>query len=167
MSDDLTPDFKTRYFEDYRVGELAEFGDYEIRSEEIIEFAKRYDPQLFHTDPEAAKWSSFGTLVASGWMTASVLMRLLVEHYISPLASMGSPGVDELRWLKPVKPGDRLRARVRVVDKRQSRSKPDRGLIHFVQEGLNQHGEVVISFKGMGMYRCRPTEPSVDGLSGS
>ena len=108
---------KTRYFEDYCVGEVAEFGDYHITSEEIIDFAKRYDPQLFHTDPEDAKQSSFGGLVASGWMSAGVLMRLLVEHYVSPVASMGSPGVDELRWHKPVKPGDRLHARVEVVGK--------------------------------------------------
>jgi acyl dehydratase len=154
----------TRYFEDYLVGEIAEFGDYEITSEEIIAFAKRYDPQLFHTDPEAATQSSFGGLVASGWMSAGVLMRLLVDHYISPLASMGSPGVDELRWHKPVKPGDRLHARVEVVGKRRSRSKPDRGLIHFVQQGLNQEGELVISFKGMGMYRCRSITPGPDGI---
>ena len=97
MSQIPAASFKTRYFEDYCVGEVAEFGDYHITSEEIIDFAKRYDPQLFHTDPEAAKQSSFGGLVASGWMSAGVLMRLLVEHYVSPLASMGSPGVDELR----------------------------------------------------------------------
>ena len=163
MSPATVPVFKTRFFEDYRIGEVAEFGDYEITSLEIIEFAKRYDPQLFHTDPEAAKQSSFGGLVASGWMSASVLMRMLVDHYISPVASMGSPGVDALRWLKPVKPGDRLRARVEVVGKRRSQSKPDRGLIHFVQQGLNQHGELVIAFNGMGMYRCRSTEPGPDG----
>ncbi|NDG35316.1 MAG: acyl dehydratase, partial [Betaproteobacteria bacterium] len=97
MSQATVPVFKTRFFEDYRIGEVAEFGDYEITSLEIIEFAKRYDPQLFHTDPEAAKQSSFGGLVASGWMSASVLMRMLVDHYISPVASMGSPGVDALR----------------------------------------------------------------------
>jgi len=164
MSQIPAASFKTRYFEDYRVGEVAEFGDYHITSEEIIDFARRYDPQLFHTDPEAAKQSSFGGLVASGWMSAGVLMRLLVEHYVSPVASMGSPGVDELRWHKPVKPGDRLHARVEVVGKRRSQSKPDRGLIHFVQQGLNQQGEIVISFKGMGMYRCRSLEPGPDGI---
>jgi acyl dehydratase len=164
MSHEPAPSPMTRYFEDYRVGEVAKFGDYEITSEEIITFAKRYDPQLFHIDPEAAKQSSFGGLVASGWMSAGVLMRLLVDHYISPLASMGSPGVDELRWHKPVKPGDRLHARVEVVGKRRSQSKPDRGLIHFVQQGFNQQSELVISFRGMGMCRCRSLEPGPDGI---
>jgi len=147
---------KERYFEDYRKGEVAEIGEYLITREEIVDFARRYDPQPFHLDEDAARDSMFGGLVASGWMTCGVLMRMLVDHFVSPVASMGSPGIDELRWLKPVRPGDRLRARVTVTDLRRSSSKPDRGVIHFHQEAINQHDEVVLSMRGMGMYKCRP-----------
>lgn len=147
---------KERYFEDYRKGEVAEVGEYLITREEIVEFARRYDPQPFHLDEDAARDSMFGGLVASGWMTCGVLMRMLVDNFVSSVASMGSPGIDELRWLKPVRPGDRLRARVTVTDLRRSSSKPDRGVIHFHQEAINQHDEVVLSMRGMGLYRCRP-----------
>jgi len=147
---------KERYFEDYRKGEVAEVGNYLITREEIVEFARRYDPQPFHIDEDAARDSMFGGLVASGWMTCGVLMRMLVDNFVSSVASMGSPGIDELRWLKPVRPGDRLRARVTVTDLRRSSSKPDRGVIHFHQEAINQHDEVVLSMRGMGLYRCRP-----------
>jgi acyl dehydratase len=153
----MTVPIKERYFEDYRKGEVFEIGDYLITREEIIEFASRYDPQPFHLDEAAARETIFGGLIASGWMTCGVLMRLLVEHFISPVSSMGSPGVDELRWLKPVRPGDRLRARVTVVDSRRSSSRPDRGIVHFHQEALNQDDEVVLSMRGMGMSKCRPT----------
>jgi acyl dehydratase len=147
---------KERFFQDYPKGEVFEAGDYLITREEIVEFAGRFDPQPFHLDEAAGESSVFGGLVASGWMTCSVLMRLLVDHYVSPVSSMGSPGIDELRWLKPVRPGDRLRARVTVVDKRRSSSKPDRGIIHYLQEALNQDGEVVLAMRGMGMSKCRP-----------
>ena len=147
--------FKQRFFEDYRVGEVAEFGDSPITADAIVEFATRYDPQPFHLDPQAAQKSNFGGLIASGWMTGSVAMRMLVDHFISPLASMGSPGFDELRWLKPVRPGDRLRMRVTILDARRSQSKPDRGMVQLLQETMNQHGEVVMSLRGWGMYRCR------------
>jgi acyl dehydratase len=150
---------KERYFEDYTVGEVHEFGDYLITREEIVEFASKYDPQSFHLDEEAARKSIYGGLIASGWMTAGVLMRMLVDHFISPLSSMGSPGIDELRWIKPVRPGDRLRTRVEIVAARRSRSKPDRGVINFHQQVFNQNGEVVLSMRGMGMYRCRSQAP--------
>lgn len=152
--------FKQRWFEDYPVGEVHEFGDYLVTAEEIIDFATRYDPQAFHVDPDAARASNFGGLVASGWMTASVMMRLLVDHVVSAVSSMGSPGIDELRWLKPVRPGDRLRGRLEIVESRRSVSKPDRGIVHMRQQVLNQHGEVVMSYLGMGMYRCRPRTPT-------
>lgn len=152
----MTVPIKERYFQDYRKGEVFEFGDYPISSEEIREFAGRYDPQEFHLDEEAARQSIYGGLIASGWMTCGVLMRMLADHFISPLSSMGSPGIDELRWLKPVRPGDRLRARLTIVDTRRSTSKPDRGIIHVRQELLNQRDEVVLSMTGMGMYKCRP-----------
>jgi acyl dehydratase len=144
-----------RHFEDYRPGEVAEFGSHTVTEDEIVEFAKRYDPQPFHVDRGAAQQSIYGGLIASGWMTAAVAMRLLVDHYISPVASMGSPGVDELRWVKPVRPGDRLRLRVTVVEARRSQSKPDRGMVQFLQEMMNQNDELVMSIRGWGMYRCR------------
>jgi acyl dehydratase len=144
-----------RYFEDYRAGEVFEFGDRQISAEEIIQFATLYDPQPFHLDDEAAKRSPFGRLAASGWMTASVVMRLVVDNFISRLASMGSPGIDELRWLKPVHAGDRLKVRVTTLETRASKSKPDRGLLHTLTEAYNQHGELVMSQKGWGIYKMR------------
>ena len=123
MSNTVAPapvPFKERYFEDYPVGEIAEFGDYPISEAEILAFAAQYDPQPFHLDQAAAAGTIYGGLIASGWMTASVAMRMMVDHYISPRSSMGSPGIDELRWLRPVRPGDRLRMRVSVLDARAS-----------------------------------------------
>jgi acyl dehydratase len=153
----MTVPLKERYFDDYATGEIFEMGDYLITRAEILDFAGRYDPQAFHLDEAAARASIFGGLIASGWMTCSVLMRILVDHFISPVSSMGSPGIDEIRWLKPVRPGDRLKARVTVLDTRRSSSRPDRGIVHFHQEALNQDGEVVLSMRGMGMSKTRPT----------
>ncbi len=146
---------KERFFEDFRPGEVLEFGDYLVTEEEIIDFAKRYDPQPFHIDHGAAEKSIYGGLIASGWMTGSIVMRLLVDNFISPLSSMGSPGVDEIRWTKPVRPGDRLKLRVTVVETRRSHSKPDRGIVQVQEEAINQDGETVMSIRGMGLYRCR------------
>jgi acyl dehydratase len=146
---------RDRYFEDYRVGEVVQFGSYTVTEEEVLEFASRYDPQPFHLDPQAARQSIYGGLIASGWMSAAIAMRLLVDHYISPVSSMGSPGIDELRWLKPVRPGDRLRLKVTVVESRRSQSKPDRGMIQLLQEMTNQDDETVMTIRGWGMYRCR------------
>jgi acyl dehydratase len=151
-----------RWFEDYVVGETFEFGDYPITEEAIVEFASRYDPQPFHVDPVAASRSHFGGLVASGWMTGAVLMRMMWDHFISRVSALGSPGVDELRWLKPVRPGDRLHARVTVVETRRSQSKPDRGAVMLRQEALNQAGEVVMSLLGRSLHRCRS---SIHGIS--
>lgn len=147
--------FKQRYFEDYEVGETAEFGDYAVTEEEIVEFARKYDPQPFHVDPEAGARTIYGGLISSGWMTGSIMMRLLVDNFISSLSSMGSPGIDEVRWHKPVRPGDRLRVRTTILEKRRSESKPDRGVIRVRQEAVNQDGETVMSYTGMGMYKCR------------
>lgn len=148
---------KERYFEDFRPGEVLEFGDYLVTEEEIVEFAKRYDPQPFHVDRQAAAESIYGGLIASGWMTGSIMMRLLVEHFISPLSSMGSPGADEVRWTRPVRPGDRLKLRVTVIETRRSQSKPDRGIVQVQEEAINQDGETVMSIRGMGLYKCRET----------
>jgi acyl dehydratase len=154
----LTVPPKERFFEDYRIGEVHEFGDYLVTEQEIIEFARKYDPQPFHTDPQAARDTHFGGLVASGWLTGSIAMRLLVDHYISACASMGSPGIDELRWLKPVRPGDRLRVRIRAERARRSHSKPDRGVVYSFMEVLNQQGETVMTTRSWGMYKCRTVQ---------
>ncbi|MGB6066993.1 MAG: MaoC family dehydratase [Desulfomonilaceae bacterium] len=156
--------FKTplqdRYFEDYLPGAVHEFGSVTMEKDEIIEFARRFDPQPFHIDPEKAKQSTFGGLIASGWHTASLTMRLLVDHYVSRVASLGSPGVDELRWRKPVRPGDTLSVRVTVLESRLSRSKPGQGTIRSYVEVLNQSREVVMTWKGIGMLRCRERKDS-------
>ncbi len=147
--------FMERFFEDYWIGEIVEFGDYLVTEQEIIEFATKYDPQIFHLDKEAAKQSSFGELVGSGWMTTGIMMRLMVQNFISPLSSMGSPGVDMVRWHRPVKVNDRLSLRMTTTNSKRSASKPDRGMIWFDSDVLNQDGIVVMSMKGMGMNRCR------------
>ncbi len=131
MSDEAKAGKPVRWFEDFTAGQVLEGGDFLMTEEEITGFARRYDPQPFHLDAEAAKASMFGELVASGWNTAAVAMRLMVEHFFGANASMGSPGIDELRWPRPVRVGDRLRLRATVEETRLSRSKPDRGLVHF------------------------------------
>jgi acyl dehydratase len=149
---------KQRWFEDYAVGEVFEFGDRPVTANEIVTFATRYDPQPFHTDAVAAVDSSFGGLVASGWMTCALLMREMCDHFVSPLSAMGSPGVDALRWLKPVRPGDRLRVRVTVVEVVASQSKPDRGVVTLLQEVINQSGHVVLSLQGRALLRLRTSD---------
>ena len=148
---------ENRYFEDYVAGAVHEFDGIVVEEAEVIAFAKRFDPQPFHTDPEAAKASAFGGLIASGWHTASLMMRLFVDHYLSRVASLGSPGVDALRWLKPVRPGDRLVLRVTVHEVKRSRSKPDRGILHSYIEVLNQRREVVMTMKALNLLLCRET----------
>ena len=125
-----------RYFEDYEEGSVHEFGSIAVEEEEIISFGRRYDPQVFHTDPVEATKTVFGGLVASGWHTAALAMRMIVDHYLSHVASLGSPGVDELRWLKPVRPGNRLSLRISIVETRRSRTKPDRGIVRLPCGGV-------------------------------
>ena len=144
-----------RYFEDYIAGTVHEFGSIAVDEAEIIAFARRYDPQPFHVDPQAAQRTVFGGLIASGWHTAGLMMRLYAEHYLSRVASLASPGIDELRWLKPVRPGDTLSVRVTVLEANRSRSKPDRGIVRSFVEVLNQHGEVVMSLKALNLLLCR------------
>lgn len=155
----MTVPYKERFLEDYRPGEVVEFGDYLVTEEEILEFARRYDPQPFHLDAATASGSIYGGLIASGWMTGSVMMRLMVDHFVSRASSMGSPGVDEVRWFKPVRPGDRLHVRVTIIDVRRSQSKPDRGVVQVLQEAINQAGETVMSLRGMSLSRCRSATP--------
>ena len=144
-----------RYFEDYVAGSVHEFGTIAVEREEVLRFGRRYDPHDFHTDPEAAKESVYGGLIASGWHTAALMMRLYADHYLSHVASLGSPGVDKLRWLKPVRPGDELSIRVTVRETRRSRSRPERGIVHSFVEVLNQDGEVVMSLEAVNFMRCR------------
>lgn len=151
----FTVPVEERYFEDYVAGSSHEFGSIVVEEAEMIAFGKRFDPQVFHTDPEAAKETIFGGLIASGWHTAGLVMRLIVEHYLSHVASLASPGVDELRWHLPVRPGDELSLRVTITEARRSRSKPDRGIVHTFVEVLNQERQVVMSLKAMNMMRCR------------
>ncbi len=144
-----------RYFEDYIPGTVYEFGSIRAEEEEMIEFARRYDPQVFHVDPVAARKSAFGGVIASGWFTAALVMRLLVDHYVSSVASMGSPTAGEVSWLKPVRPGDELSLRVKVLEARVSKSKPDRGVVRSLVEVLNQHGEVVMTRDAVSILRRR------------
>lgn len=148
MSDPAAGDFTVpvhqRYFEDYVPGATGEFGPVEVDEGQIISFAEEFDPQPFHTDPEAAVEGPFGGLTASGWHTTGLMMRLFADHYLSKIASLGGPGVDELRWLHPVRPGDTLRLRVTVVDAKQSQSKPDRGLVRTLAEMINQDDATVL-----------------------
>ncbi|SPC05935.1 MaoC family dehydratase [Cupriavidus taiwanensis] len=144
------------YFEDFEVGSRRQLGSYLVTEEEILNFARQYDPQPFHVDKEAAANSIYGGLISSGWMTCSIMMRLLVLSTTGKSASMGSPGVDEIRWLKPVYAGDTLTVVLNVLDSRPSQSKPDRGVVHTQWEATNQRGELVCTVKGMGMYGRRP-----------
>jgi len=145
-----------KYLEDFAVGQTMEFPPRTVSEDEIIAFARDYDPQPFHLDKEAARQSLFGGLCASGWHTAGMMMRMLVDNVIGKYASMGSPGVDQLRWVKPVFPGDTLHLRGEILDVKPSRSKPDRGVVTSRYEMKNQKGETVLTMQAKGMYARRP-----------
>ena len=147
-----------RYYEDIEIGDTDAFGEYHVTKEELLEFAEQYDPQPFHTDEAAAEDSAFGQLVASGWHTASICMRLLVDGPLQDRATMGARGVDELRWHQPVTPGDTLSIRTEVLDKRVSESDPTRGYIDTKLEGVNQYDEVVLSWIALEMVTRREAE---------
>ncbi len=144
------------YFEDFVVGLRRELGSRSLSAEQMIGFAREYDPQPFHIDAEAAARSPFGTLIASGWQTCALTMRILCDSFLLDSASMGSPGVDEVRWTKPVRPGDTLTVFSTVIEARASRSKPDRGVVVSTTEVVNQHGEIVMTMRGMTMLATRP-----------
>lgn len=146
-----------RYFEDYLPGHVHICGEVTVSEAEIVEFALRYDPQPMHIDREAARISRFGGLVASGWHTTALVMRLYVDHYLSSVASLASPGVDELRWPSPVRPGDTLHARVFVLESIPSRKRPDRGVVRARIEARNQDGELVLSAIVMSILGKRDT----------
>jgi acyl dehydratase len=143
------------YYEDLTTGQRDTVGSYEVTESEIIEFAEQYDPQPMHTDPETAEESMFGGLVASGWHTASMCMRLLVENYLADSAAMGSPGADELRWHEPVCPGDELTVETEVLEKRPSESRPDRGLVRVEVGVRNDEGTLVMSMESLVFWGRR------------
>jgi acyl dehydratase len=155
----LPRDLDARALEDYRAGMTVECGPIAVSAADIVAFGRQFDPQPFHVDPQAAERGPTGGLIASGWQTASLMMRLLVDHFLPRAAGLASPGVDELRWLAPVRPGDALSLRIAVTEARRSRSKPDRGIVQAFIEVLNQRGEVVMTVKTMTLMRCRVVQP--------
>jgi len=144
-----------RYFEDYVPGSVYEYGSITVTEAEVLRFAGEFDPQPIHMDPQAAEQGPFQGLIASGWHTCAVMMRLYADHYLSEVAGLASPGVDELRWVRPVRPGDSLSIRTTVQRARVSHSKPDRGLVHTGVEVLNQRGEVVLTVTAMNLVLRR------------
>lgn len=142
------------YFEDFEPGAEVEFGDYEVTRDEVLDFAARYDPQPFHLSDEAAAATHFGRLAASGWHTCAMTMAVIARHVVAEgQAGLGSPGVDELRWLRPVYPGDRLTVRGRTLKTIPSRSKPHIGVVRSLTTVLNQEGAEVMRYISIVMYR--------------
>ena len=144
------------YWEDFREGEVREFGATEVKRDDIVRFASEFDPQPFHLDEDAARATMFGGLIASGWHTASMAMRMMCDGYLHRAASLGSPGVESLKWLRPVRPGDTLRVRMTVLERRPLKSKPGVGIVKSRHEVLNQHDEVVMEMQAAGMFGRRP-----------
>jgi acyl dehydratase len=145
-----------RYFEDFQVGDVFELGTTSVTEEEIITFARQFDPQPFHIDPDRARESVFGGIIASGWHTASLFMRLLVDNFLQETVSLGSPGVDEVRWLQPLRPGDTLRARFTILEARASKSRADMGILRSQSELFNQRDEPVMTVIGVHLIGRRP-----------
>ncbi len=145
-----------RYFEDFVEGQSVELGSFSFTADEIVDFARKYDPQPMHTDPDAARGSIYGGLIASGWQTVTAYMRRLVDEVMRDSSSIGSPGIDHLRWLKPVRPGDTLRAKFKVLEARLSNSRPDWGIVRSVGEVVNQNDDVVLSVEAVNFFGRRP-----------
>ncbi len=141
------------HWEDLAVGTVLEFGGLTVSREEIVAFARQFDPQPFHVDEEAARRSLYGGLIASGWHTCAMAMRMYYDAVLCRAASQGSPGVEKVRWLRPVRPGDTLRVRLQVMEARPSESKPQLGLVRSHWTVLNQAGDVVQEMDGWGMFR--------------
>lgn len=144
------------YFEDFADTARVKLGERVVTEDEILRFARDYDPQPFHVDANAARDSIYGGLIASGWHTCAMMMRMMCDAYLLDAASLGSPGIEKLEWLRPVRPGDRLTAYRRTLESRPSNSKPDRGVILSEFEVENQQGEVVLRMRGYGMFKRRP-----------
>ena len=151
-------DHGLRYFEDYAPGATYECGSVSVDQAGIVAFAREFDPQPFHVDPAVAADGPFGGLIASGWHTAALVMRLLVDNYLSADASLGSAGLDEIRWPHPVRPGDTLRARATVVESRRSLSRPDRGILKTVIEAVNQDDRTVMRATAINFLLVRPAD---------
>ena len=151
------------YWEDLTVGSVRDLGTASLTAEEIKEFAAKFDPQPFHLDEEAARHSMFGALCASGWHTCALAMGMTVRNFLSKSASLGSPGLESLKWLKPVYPGDTLRLRQVIVEARPLRSRPDVGIVRSRWEMSNQHGEPVMQMEGYGMFRRRHPATADEG----
>jgi acyl dehydratase len=145
-----------RYFEDYPPGAVYEYGYISVTEAEIIDFARAFDPQPIHIDPDFAATGPFGGLIASGWHTAGIFTRLYIAHYVSRPASLASPGVDELRWPVPLRPGDSVRIRATTGEARLSKSKPDRGIVRTRGQLINQNNEDVLRLDLMNIFACRP-----------
>lgn len=156
LGTDFTVPVGARYFEDYLPGVSYDYGFIPMPEDEIIAFASRYDPQPIHTDPVWAATGPFGGLIASGWHTSAVGMRLFVEHYVSRVAGLASPGMDELRWPRPVRPGDLLSTRITTLEARVSGSRPDRGIVTSSIEMLNQLHESVFTVTAVNFFGRRP-----------
>jgi len=151
------------YWENFKVGDTSPIGEVVVQKDEIIAFGKAYDPQPFHIDEEAARQSMYQGLIASGWLTCALVMRMMVDAYLRDSASLGSPGVEQVRWLKPVRPGDRIRAQRTVLETRASQSKPDLGIVKTRWEVFNQGDELVMTMEGYSMFRRRnPSAPVGD-----
>jgi acyl dehydratase len=144
------------YFEDFHAGQEIDLGTCTVTEDEIIEFASRFDPQPFHVDVDAAARSIYGGVIASGWHTCSMMMRMVVDGLMAKSSSMGSPGLDGVRWLAPVRAGDTLNVRYLTTQVKASNSKPDRGVVWSKWVAINQHGETVCTVEGMGMFARRP-----------
>lgn len=144
-----------RYFEDYQTGAVHEFGSIRMEKSRLIEFAKEFDPQPIHTDENFANKGMYKGLISSGWHTSAIMMRLFADHYLSPVSSIGSPGIDELRWILPVRPDDDLSIRITISEAKLSKSKPDRGIVKSFIEVLNQKREVVLSMSAVNFILCR------------
>jgi acyl dehydratase len=151
------------YFEDFEPGQDIDLGMRTVTEDEIVAFARQYDPQPFHVDRDAAAASIYGGVIASGWHTCGMMMRLVVDGLLARSSSMGSPGLDGVRWLAPVRAGDTLNVRYRTVQVKASASKPDRGVVWSKWVAINQHGETVCTVEGMGMFGRRPGGESGDG----
>ena len=145
-----------RYFEDFESGQVLELGSRTVTAEEIVEFARQFDPQPFHVDPAAAAESVFGGLIASGWHTGAMWMRLYVDTVLGSVSAQGSPGIEELRWLAPVRPGDTLHGRLTVLEATPSERRPDRGTVRIRGEMVNQDGVTVMSMTSRGHFGRRP-----------
>jgi acyl dehydratase len=143
------------WWEDLEVGQVRDLGSLSPTREDILAFAGQFDPQPFHLDDEAARASVFGALCASGWHTCAMAMRLMVTNFLHETSSLGSPGLESLKWLKPVFPGDVLRLQHTITEKRPMNSRPDVGLVRTVWEMFNQKGEKVLHMEGYGMFRLK------------